>query len=1013
MAQVVGELEVEVTADTSKMQDQIKGDAQKAGKSFSQKFSMGMKGLAVAGAAVGVAAAAGLAKVGTAAIAAASDLQETSSKVEELFGPESAAQVEAWGDTAATAMGMSKQAAMDAASDMAIFGKVAGKTGQDLVDFSQANTELAADLGSFFNTDTKSAANAISSALRGESEPMRKYGVIINDVALKQAYLNETGTEVSGTLTGQQKAIAANRLIWEQTSSAQGDYARTSDGLANSQKSLGATLEDVSAKIGTALLPAITQIVNALGPIALSLTGPLTTLAEVIGVQLANAFTTLAPLLEPIALALSELGGAVLTGLISAVGDLIPALTPLVSLLGSLGTTLGPLLTKVLAKIAEVLAAVLSALMPVVEALFDLLFEILTPLWPVVELVADVFIMLVNALKPVLNAVIALIKPLGTLVGSILTALMPIIKPLLPVLEMLAFILGEVLVRAVGLLQTALGYLIQGYAKLYDFIANKFIKPLLSKFLNFVGDMLKASTSLTSWIPGLGDKLQEASDGFADFSKRTQSTFAAAADDALAAGERIGQNMVTGGKDMLVNGQQSMYVAGEALGNAAANGLAAGVEGSDASLAHAAINAGSSVESGITAGLTGAAPKGSGGSGGGGGSSGGGSSAVEKAYIKVGGSIVQGIEIGLKGMDSLPAKQKARIEKFAQAQEESINKMIDTTRKQLDDAVAAFDRFRDEAFGAITGNVSFTGALADTKEQEKAVQQAQERLNAIVARNNASTDPLSQADTDAQTTAQMDLDMARSAVQSFDANLNAAIDESMLFGNMMEQASQSLLLTFGADSPIYSQMMQEMMMAGPGVGTEFARAITEGGLEPETAKRLTKWNMWAGDVSKKMAKDSKEVGVLQAQSDYKGLKKEIKNLMPQIRKVGQSVGVGMDSGFRSELANWRKTVQAYVAATRQELQINSPSKVFAKIGAQSAEGYNVGFDDEIASMPPIPEMTPGQRIFSPSTANLFEGGDTNIKVFIGDKELTDMVDMQINDNMDYGRDIAVAGRRDF
>ena len=52
MAQVVGELEVEVTADTSKMQDQIKGDAQKAGKSFSQKFSMGMKGLAVAGAAV-------------------------------------------------------------------------------------------------------------------------------------------------------------------------------------------------------------------------------------------------------------------------------------------------------------------------------------------------------------------------------------------------------------------------------------------------------------------------------------------------------------------------------------------------------------------------------------------------------------------------------------------------------------------------------------------------------------------------------------------------------------------------------------------------------------------------------------------------------------------------------------------------------------------------------------------------------------------------------------------------
>ena len=1011
MSQVVGELEVEVTADTSKMQDQIRGDAQKAGKSFSQKFSAGMKGLAVAGATVGVAAAAGLVKVGTAAVAAASDLQETASKVEQLFGAASAAKIQAWGDTAATAMGMSKQAAMDAASDMAIFGKVAGKTGEDLVDFSKANVELASDLGSFFNTDTTSAANAISSALRGESEPMRKYGVIINDVALKQAYMRETGEEVKGTLTGQQKAIAANKLIWEQTADAQGDYTRTSDGLANSQKSLGATLEDVSAKIGTALLPAITQIVNALGPIALSLTGPLTILAETIGTQLAAAFTTLAPLLEPVALALSELGGAVLTGLIAAVGDLIPALTPVVQLLGSLGTTLGPLLAKVLAKVAQILGAVFEALLPVVTALFDLMFEILTPLWPIIELVADVFIMLVNALKPVLGAVIALIKPMGVLIGSILKALMPVIRPLLPVFELLAWILGEVLVRAVGLLQTSLGYLIIGYSKLYDFILNKFIKPVLSKFMNFVGDMLKSSAQLTSWIPGLGDKLQEASDGFADFSQKTQLTFVAAAEDALAAGEEIGGNLVKGGVDMLVQGQQSMYVAAAGVGNAASRGLSAGIEEARASLYSSANAAGTEVEVGITTGLTGAAP-GAGGSGSSGGG-GGGAAAVEKAYIKVGGSIVTGIEIGLKGMDSLPDKQRAKIERFAQAQEESINKMIDTTKKQLDEAVAAFDRFREEAFGAITGNVSFTGALADTKEQERAVQQAQERLNDIVARNNASTDPLSQADTDAQTTAQMDLDMARAAVQSFDANLNAAIDESMLFGNMMEQASQSLLLTFGADSPIYSQMMSEMMMAGPGVGTEFARAITEGGLEPETARRLTKWNMWAGDVSTKMAKDAKQVGILQAQADYKGLKNEIKELMPEIRGIGRSVGVGMESGFRSELANWRRTVQAYVNATRAELKINSPSKVFAKIGAQSAEGYNLGFEDEISAMPPIPEMTPGQRIFSPNTSTLFEGGDTNVKVFIGEKELTDIVDVQINDNMDYGRDFAVAGRRDF
>ena len=48
----------------------------------------------------------------------------------------------------------------------------------------------------------------------------------------------------------------------------------------------------------------------------------------------------------------------------------------------------------------------------------------------------------------------------------------------------------------------------------------------------------------------------------------------------------------------------------------------------------------------------------------------------------------------------------------------------------------------------------------------------------------------------------------------------------------------------------------------------------------------------AGDVSTKMAKDAKQVGILQAQADYKGLKKEIKKLMPEIRGIGKSVGWG-------------------------------------------------------------------------------------------------------------------------
>lgn len=71
-------------------------------------------------------------------------------------------------------------------------------------------------------------------------------------------------------LTPQQKTLAAQALIMKQTKDAQGDFARTSGGLANQQKILSAQFQDVKTKIGTALLPIVTKVVtffnNQAGP---------------------------------------------------------------------------------------------------------------------------------------------------------------------------------------------------------------------------------------------------------------------------------------------------------------------------------------------------------------------------------------------------------------------------------------------------------------------------------------------------------------------------------------------------------------------------------------------------------------------------------------------------------------------------------------------------------------------------------------------------------------------------
>jgi hypothetical protein len=264
MAQASRALTLKLLADIS---DFTKGlnDSQKRVQSTGDKIAAFGKKAAVALAAAGVAAGAFAIKFGKDAISAASDLSETIAKTGELFG-DSTAEIERFAETAATRLGQSKQQALDAAANFAIFGKSAGLAGSDLVKFSTGFTDLASDLASFNNTSPEDAINAIGSALRGEAEPLRRYGVLLNDASLRQAAL-ELGivSTTKNALTPQQKVLAAQQLIYEQTSVAQGDFARTSDGLANSQRILTAQIENVKTRIGTALLPAATQLFGFIG----------------------------------------------------------------------------------------------------------------------------------------------------------------------------------------------------------------------------------------------------------------------------------------------------------------------------------------------------------------------------------------------------------------------------------------------------------------------------------------------------------------------------------------------------------------------------------------------------------------------------------------------------------------------------------------------------------------------------------------------------------------------------
>jgi hypothetical protein len=255
-------LKLSILADVANLNKSLKQGEQDVStftnklQGFSDKITTAFK--------VATAAAVAFAgKIAIDSIKAASDLGETVSKVGVLFG-DSAKEIEKFADGAAQSLGQTKQQALDAAANFAIFGKSAGLSGEALVDFSTDFVSLAGDLASFNNVSQDEAINAIGSALRGEAEPLRRFGVLLDEATLKNAAL-ELGliSTTKNALTPQQKVLAAQKVIYEQTTAAQGDFARTSDGLANQTKILTAELENTKLIIGEALLPIVLELATA------------------------------------------------------------------------------------------------------------------------------------------------------------------------------------------------------------------------------------------------------------------------------------------------------------------------------------------------------------------------------------------------------------------------------------------------------------------------------------------------------------------------------------------------------------------------------------------------------------------------------------------------------------------------------------------------------------------------------------------------------------------------------
>jgi DNA repair exonuclease SbcCD ATPase subunit len=207
----------------------------------------------------------GLRKVGgvlkesiTDGIRLASDLAESQNVVDVTFG-KNAKTIDDWSRTLDTAFGMSELSAKQYVGTMGAMLKSMQLTDDQVLTMSQSLVQLAGDMASFYNIDVETAFNKLRSGISGETEPLKQLGINLSVANLEAFALAEgIGKSYSKMTQAEQATLRYNYLI-KVTADAQGDFARTSDSLANQQRILDLQLENLQITMGKKVVPALTD----------------------------------------------------------------------------------------------------------------------------------------------------------------------------------------------------------------------------------------------------------------------------------------------------------------------------------------------------------------------------------------------------------------------------------------------------------------------------------------------------------------------------------------------------------------------------------------------------------------------------------------------------------------------------------------------------------------------------------------------------------------------------------
>lgn len=193
----------------------------------------------------------------------ASDLEEVQNVVDVTFG-DGAAKIEQWAAKAGEQFGLTEYQAKQFTSTLGAMMKSTGLAGDQIVDMSTDLAGLAADMASFYNLDFETAFQKIRAGISGETEPLKQLGINLSVANLEAFALQQGLGKTFDQMSSAEQTLLRYQYIMQATSDAQGDFARTSDGLANAQRRAETAITEIKSSLGESFYNVVADATSTL-----------------------------------------------------------------------------------------------------------------------------------------------------------------------------------------------------------------------------------------------------------------------------------------------------------------------------------------------------------------------------------------------------------------------------------------------------------------------------------------------------------------------------------------------------------------------------------------------------------------------------------------------------------------------------------------------------------------------------------------------------------------------------